>query len=111
VGTVTGTGIVVGVVTGTVVGTEVVAVDAVAIVGVGAVAAPGGPHVPGAAQAGVVDVLQARSGLEDGIAGARCTLKARTAEIASTEARARARRRRPRRLTNEGVRVVLSTMC
>jgi hydroxyethylthiazole kinase-like sugar kinase family protein len=114
VGTVTGTGTVVGTVTGTVVGTEVdevVGVATAALAGMGAVAVPCAPHVPGAPHVRVLDVLQARSGLEDDVAGARCTLKAKTAEIVRIEARERARKRRPRRLTNEAVRLALSTMC
>lgn len=114
VGTVTGTGTVVGVVTGAVAGTEVgglMGVDGAAIAGVEAVVVPVGPHVPGVPHVMVLDVLQARSGLEDGIAGARCTLNAKTAEIARVEARARVRKRRPRLLTNEAVRLALSTMC
>ena len=108
VGTVTGTGTVVGVVTGAVAGTEVdavVGIGEVAIAGVEAVVVPGALHVM------ALDVLQARSGGEDGIAGARCTLKAKTAEIARIEARETARKRRPRRLTNEAGRLALSTMC
>jgi hypothetical protein len=114
VGTVTGTGTVVGVVTGAVAGTEVggvMGVDGAAMAGVGAVVVPGAPHVPRAPHVMVLEVLQARSGLEDGMAGARCTLNAKTAEIARVEARASARKRSPRRLTNEAVRPALSTMC